>query len=88
MLCDKSGMFSFLFQKHLTTAQIDITSNYLLNVVHRGVMARTKDNYLIMDVTSLSAKLVTGSLIVLTIFAIFLLFWYQKFGSGFPIKPR
>ena len=59
-----------------------------IKVVHRGVMARTKDKYILMDVTSLSDKLVTGSLIILTMFGILLLFWYQNFGPGIKIAPH
>ena len=50
-------------------------------------MARTKDKYILMDVTSLSDKLVTGSLIVLTMFGILFLFLYQNFGPGISINP-
>ena len=43
-------------------------------------MARTKDKYILMDATSSFDKLLTGSLIILTMFGILLLFWFQNFG--------
>ena len=61
--------------------------NYL-QPVHRGVMARTKDKYILMDVTSTTDKAVTGILIVLTMCGILLLFWYQNFGPGIKIGSQ
>ena len=45
------------------------------------VMARTKDKYILMDATSLTDKLVTAALIILTMFGILVLFWYRNFVS-------
>lgn len=59
-----------------------------LEPVHRGVMARTKDKYILMDVTSTTDKAVTGILIVLTMCGILLLFWYQNFGPGIKIGSQ
>ena len=59
-----------------------------LQPVHRGVMARTKDKYILMDVTSTTDKAVTGILIVLTMCGILLLFWYQNFGPGIKIGSQ
>ena len=56
--------------------------------VHRGVMARTKDKYILMDVTSTTDKAVTGILIILTMCGILLLFWYQNFGPGIKIGSQ
>ena len=51
-------------------------------------MARTKDKYILMDVTSTTDKAVTGILIVLTMFGILLLFWYQNFGPGIKLGSQ
>lgn len=51
-------------------------------------MARTKDKYILMDVTSTTDKAVTGILIVLTMCGILLLFWYQNFGPGIKIGSQ
>ena len=51
-------------------------------------MARTKDKYILMDATSSFDKLLTGSLIILTMFGILLLFWFQNFGPGIKIRSN
>ena len=57
-----------------------------LENVHRGVMARTRNKYLVMEAATCTDKIVTASLIVLTMLAILVLFWYQNFGPGFHFK--
>ena len=79
---------SFILNCIYTTETTQVSNISYQKVVHRGVMARTKDKYILMDVTSLSDKLVTGSLIILTMFGILLLFWYQNFGPGIKIAPH
>ncbi len=57
-----------------------------LESVQRGVMARTKQKYLSMEASSLPDRLFTAFLIILTMVAILVLFWFQNFGPGFHSK--
>ena len=57
-----------------------------LEDVHVGVMARTRNKYLVMEAATCTDKIFTASLIVLTMLAILVLFWYQNFGPGFQFK--
>ena len=57
-----------------------------LEIVHRGVMARTMNKYLVMEAATCTDKIFTASLIVLTMLAILVLFWFQNFGPGFKFK--
>ena len=75
------------FDSNSSCNLLTVIFNYL-QPVHRGVMARTKDKYILMDVTSTTDKAVTGILIVLTMCGILLLFWYQNFGPGIKIGSQ
>lgn len=57
-----------------------------LERVHRDLMARTVQKYLVIDATPLKDRLFTGGLILLTMVGILMLFWYQNFGPGFPTR--
>ncbi len=59
-----------------------------LESVHRTVMARTGQKYLVMDASSLPDRLFTGCLIALTMVAILVLFWFQNFGPGFDFSKH
>ena len=49
---------------------------------HRVVMQRTANRYLVMEAATFGDKLFTGTLIILTILAILVLFWFRNFGPG------
>ena len=67
-------------ESHLDLADAD------LETAHRGIMARTRQKYLVMDASSFSDRCFTGALITLTMVAILVLFWFQNFGSGFHFQ--
>ena len=50
--------------------------------VHRDVMRRTENRYLVMEAATFGDKLFTGTLIILTILGILVLFWFRNFGPG------
>lgn len=54
-----------------------------LESVHRNVMARTGQKYLVMDASSFPDRFFTALLIAATMVAILVLFWFQNFGPGF-----
>lgn len=47
---------------------------------HRVVMQRTANRYLVMEAATFGDKLFTGTLIIITILAILVLFWFRNFG--------
>ena len=50
--------------------------------VHRDVMRRTENRYLVMEASTFGDKVFTGTLIILTILGILVLFWFRNFGPG------
>ena len=67
------------------TSRLDLVDEEL-GEVHRDIMAKTSQKYLVMDASSFPDKMFTGTLIVLTMLGILTLFWYQNFGPGFHFK--
>ncbi len=59
--------------------------NLFLAEAHRVVMQRTANRYLVMEAATFGDKLFTGSLIIITIVAILVLFWFRNFGPVFSI---
>ena len=54
--------------------------------VHRGVLDRTLNKYLVMEAATCTDKIFTATLIILTMLGILVLFWFQNFGPGFKFK--
>ena len=52
---------------------------------HRVVMQRTANRYLVMEAATFGDKLFTGTLIILTILGILVLFGVRNFGQGLLI---
>ena len=67
------------------SAELDLADADLATA-HRGIMARTRQKYLVMDASSLTDRCFTGTLIVVTMVAILVLFWFQNFGPGFHFR--
>ena len=64
---------------HEAITRLELVDSDLADA-HRGVMSRTHNKYLVMEVATFSDKLFTGTLILLTVVGIFMLFWFRNFG--------
>lgn len=80
--CVKSPTFDNLNVEDSLDVRLDLGDDELANT-YRDTLAKTKQKYLVMDASTWTDRIVTGSLIVMTMIAILGLFWFQNFGPGF-----
>ncbi|TRY69222.1 hypothetical protein TCAL_01396 [Tigriopus californicus] len=80
--CMKSPTFDNLNAEDSLDVRLDLGDDELANT-YRDTLAKTKQKYLVMDASTWTDRIVTGSLILMTMIAILGLFWFQNFGPGF-----